>query len=191
MRSACSSAENSRPPRAGTFFARCVNALDPKPAIAERILGKRYVEQHTDRVAESMDEDTKNQADQAPATANAPNASGNGPRVSSAESIAKSSAAGVLSQVLYLTTRFLLTPFVLASVGLEAYGFWSILFVALGWFGLHRMGFASSAISYVARYRSEGRYDRVNAVLGRTDNWLCYHHFINFFSLQREHLQLT
>ncbi len=94
--------------------------------------------------------------------------SANNQSASSASRIARGSAAGVVAQILYLTTRFLLTPFVLAHIGLEAYGFWSILFVALGWFGLHRMGFTSAAVSYVAQYRAAGDSGRINAVLTTT-----------------------
>ncbi len=115
-----------------------------------------------------MDKPTEIDADLANSNADAAAQNTDRGDVSSAGGIAKSSAAGVLSQVLYLGTRFLLTPFVLAKIGLEAYGFWSILFVALGWFGLHRMGFTSSAISYIAQYRAAGRNDRVNAVLQTT-----------------------
>jgi len=80
--------------------------------------------------------------------------------------VARSSAAGVAAQALYLATRFAITPYVVATAGLEVYGFWSVLFVILGVFGVHRMGFASASVAFVARHHAEGRRDRIDAVLG-------------------------
>lgn len=82
-----------------------------------------------------------------------------------ASKLLRGSAASVGGQVLYLATRFLLTPYVVARVGLEGYGFWSVLFVVLGLLGVNRMGFSGAVVSLVARHAAEGRRDRMEAAL--------------------------
>lgn len=82
--------------------------------------------------------------------------------------IASGSLAAAAAQVLYLGTRFLLTPFVVVQAGYAAYGFWSVLFVALGWFGVHRMGFTSASITFAARHLAAGRTSAASAVLRTT-----------------------
>lgn len=79
--------------------------------------------------------------------------------------ILRGSAASVGGQVFYLATRFVLTPYVVAHAGLDAYGFWSVLFVVLGLLGVNRMGFAGAVVSLVARHHAEGRRDRIEAAL--------------------------
>lgn len=80
----------------------------------------------------------------------------------------RGSLAGVTAQGLYLATRFLLTPYVVAQAGYEAYGFWSILFVVLGVVGIHRMGLLSSSVTFVARDRALGDIEHARATLRTT-----------------------
>lgn len=66
---------------------------------------------------------------------------------------------------LHLIVRFVITPFLLISIGLEAYGFWALLFAMLGLLGVHRQGIVGSVITYVARYHAEGNPERVSHVV--------------------------
>ncbi len=75
---------------------------------------------------------------------------------------------GMGGQVLNLATRFVLTPYVLATIGFEAFGFWAVLFLALGILGIHRIGFVGAAVSLVARHSAQGREDRIEATLRTT-----------------------
>ncbi|MEO0649675.1 MAG: hypothetical protein AAFZ65_03235 [Planctomycetota bacterium] len=74
-------------------------------------------------------------------------------------------AATALVQALYLGSRFLLTPFVLARAGLEAYGFWSLLFAVLGVLGVQRMGLVSASVPLAARALAEGDAPRAARIL--------------------------
>lgn len=60
-------------------------------------------------------------------------------------------AAGVVLQSVHLGLRFVLTPFVLARAGLEAFGLWSLVFVTFGALGLHRSGLLGAACAVTAR----------------------------------------
>lgn len=81
---------------------------------------------------------------------------------------ARGSAAGVFSQGLYLAVRFFLTPFTIAAAGLEAYGFWSVLFVTLGCLGIHRMGILGASVALVAKHHEEGDLRGVERILRGT-----------------------
>jgi membrane protein EpsK len=50
-----------------------------------------------------------------------------------------------------------MTPVVVKAIGLDAYGFWSLLFVVLGWFGVHRMGLTGSVVTLFAREHAANR----------------------------------
>ena len=54
------------------------------------------------------------------------------------------------ARVFYLATRFFIPPFVLARVGMEAYGLYGTLFVLVAYFGMSAIGFSSAYIKYVA-----------------------------------------
>lgn len=68
-------------------------------------------------------------------------------------------------QVTYLATRFLLTPLVIARAGVEAYGFWSMLFASLGVLGIQRTGLLSASVALVARHVAAGETRRATAVV--------------------------
>jgi O-antigen/teichoic acid export membrane protein len=82
--------------------------------------------------------------------------------------VLRGSAAGVALQLFHYGSRFAVTPLVLAAVGLEAYGFWALLFQALGLLGLHRIGLLGAAVTFVARLRAEGRPERIRPLLETT-----------------------
>ncbi|MFT5290888.1 MAG: N-acetylglucosaminyl-diphospho-decaprenol L-rhamnosyltransferase [Planctomycetota bacterium] len=83
-------------------------------------------------------------------------------------SVRRGSSIGVAAQSVYLVSRFLLTPLIVSKAGLDAYGFWSILFVALGLLGIHRMGLLSASVAHAAAHLSAQRTDRAEATLRTT-----------------------
>ena len=69
------------------------------------------------------------------------------------------------ASVFYLATRFFIPPFVLARVGMEAYGLYGTLFVLVAYFGMSAIGFSSAYIKYVAEFQANGETDRANRLL--------------------------
>ncbi len=82
--------------------------------------------------------------------------------------VRRGSSIGIAAQAAYLASRFLLTPLIVSKAGLDAYGFWSILFVALGLLGIHRMGLLSASVAHAAAHLSAHRADRAEATLRTT-----------------------
>ena len=69
------------------------------------------------------------------------------------------------ARVFYLATRFFIPPFVLARVGMEAYGLYGTLFVLVAYFGMSAIGFSSAYIKYVAEFQANGDTARANRLL--------------------------
>jgi O-antigen/teichoic acid export membrane protein len=69
------------------------------------------------------------------------------------------------ARVFYLATRFFIPPFVLARVGMEAYGLYGTLFVLVAYFGMSAIGFSSAYIKYVAESQANGETARANRLL--------------------------
>lgn len=71
----------------------------------------------------------------------------------------------IAARVGYLASRFFIPPFVLARVGLEAYGLWSAAFVLVSYLGISTFGISNVYIKYVAGYVASSDYRRANALL--------------------------
>lgn len=69
------------------------------------------------------------------------------------------------ARVGYLASRFFIPPFVLARVGLEAYGLWSAAFVLVSYLGISTFGISNVYVKYVAGYVAAGDYRRANSLL--------------------------
>lgn len=69
------------------------------------------------------------------------------------------------ARIFYLATRFFIPPFVLARVGMEAYGLYGTLFVLVAYFGMSAIGFSSAYIKYVAEFQTNGETARANRLL--------------------------
>lgn len=82
--------------------------------------------------------------------------------------VRRGSSVGVVAQAGYLVSRFLLTPVIVAQAGLDAYGFWSILFVMLGLMGIHRMGILSASVAHASAQLAAGHPARASEVLRTT-----------------------
>lgn len=81
------------------------------------------------------------------------------------EALLKGSFSGAAAHAFHLVSRLLLTPYVIASTGVAAYGFWSLLFLTFGVLGLHRLGFAVAATAQAARFSAVGDRERLSAAL--------------------------
>ncbi len=69
------------------------------------------------------------------------------------------------ARVLYLATRFFIPPFVLAHIGMQAYGLYGTFFILVAYIGISTVGFSSAYIKYVAEFAAGKRYDEANRLL--------------------------
>jgi O-antigen/teichoic acid export membrane protein len=69
------------------------------------------------------------------------------------------------ARVLYLGTRFFIPPFVLAHIGMQAYGLYGTFFILVAYIGVSTVGFSSAYIKYVAEFAAGKRYDDANRLL--------------------------
>ncbi len=71
----------------------------------------------------------------------------------------------MLARVGYMVTRILIPPFVLARIGLDAYGIWSMVFILVSYVGISTLGISNVYIKYVAEFNARREYDRINSLL--------------------------
>lgn len=69
------------------------------------------------------------------------------------------------TKVLYLLSRFMLPPVILAYVTLEEYGVWSLTFILIGYLGMGAFGVSNVYIRYVAVYAARGEQHRIGDLL--------------------------
>ena len=69
------------------------------------------------------------------------------------------------ARALYMITRVGIPPFVLARIGLEAYGLWTTIFLLVSYLGLSTLGISNVYIKYVAEYHARREYDKANTLL--------------------------
>ena len=79
--------------------------------------------------------------------------------------VGKNVSVTVFARVGYMLTRILIPPFVLAHIGLEAYGIWTTAFILVGYLGLSTLGVSNVYIKYVAEYNARREYQKVNELL--------------------------
>ncbi len=72
------------------------------------------------------------------------------------------SSAGLLWSYLL---SFLLTPFIIHKIGIEAFGIWAIANTAINFFTFLDPGFGSSYVKYIAEYNTKKEYRTVNNVI--------------------------
>lgn len=65
----------------------------------------------------------------------------------------------------YLITRFFIPPFVLAHVGIEAYGIWAAAFILVSYFGISTLGISNVYIKFFAEYSARKEHERANSLL--------------------------
>lgn len=74
-------------------------------------------------------------------------------------------SASALATVVYLATRFFIPPFVLAHVGIEAYGLYGTAFILVSYIGVSAIGFSNAYVKYTAQYFASGEMARANRLL--------------------------
>ena len=88
-------------------------------------------------------------------------------RVSVARIVGRNALAGAIARVLVLAVWFFATPRVLARLGPDPFGFWSILLVFGGSLVVLDLGLGVAATRFVARLHAEGKDDAVRGLLVR------------------------
>jgi O-antigen/teichoic acid export membrane protein len=71
----------------------------------------------------------------------------------------------MLARAGYMLTRVCIPPFVLARIGLEAYGIWATAFILVTYLGVSTLGVSQVYIKYVAEYSARREYARANQLL--------------------------
>jgi len=91
------------------------------------------------------------------------------PNLSSAqeqnERLSRNVMSSIRAKILYLLSRFMLPPVILAYVTLEEYGVWSLTFVLIAYLGMGAFGVSNVYIRYVAAYTARGEQHRIGDLL--------------------------
>lgn len=69
---------------------------------------------------------------------------------------------GFVFQVL---VAFLLTPYIVKSLGNTYYGIWALIVSMTGYYGLFDLGFSASLVQYVTRYHATRDFNRLNQTM--------------------------
>lgn len=86
--------------------------------------------------------------------------------------LAVNAIAGWGRHLSYLILLFLLTPFMLRSLGTETYGMWALVLAVTGILELADLGLTSAVVRLVADLKGRRDIERINVVLGTV--WGCY-----------------
>ena len=71
----------------------------------------------------------------------------------------------IVARMVNMARGVCLVPFLLAHIGLEAYGIWTTIFILVTYVGLTTMGISNVYIKYVAEFHAKREYDKANALL--------------------------
>jgi hypothetical protein len=71
----------------------------------------------------------------------------------------------IVARMVNMARGVCLVPFLLARIGLEAYGIWTTIFILVTYVGLTTMGISNVYIKYVAEFTAKREYDKANALL--------------------------
>ncbi len=74
-------------------------------------------------------------------------------------------AATILARFVNMARGVCIVPFLLAHIGLEAYGIWTTIFILVTYVGISTMGISNVYIKYVAEFHARKEYDKANALL--------------------------
>lgn len=79
--------------------------------------------------------------------------------------LAGNAGIAMLSKALYLLTRLVVPPLVLAHVTLAEYGLWTAAFVLIMYVGLTDAGFSTVYVRFAARFHASGELTAINRLL--------------------------
>jgi O-antigen/teichoic acid export membrane protein len=73
--------------------------------------------------------------------------------------------ATIAARMVNMARGVCLVPFLLARIGLEAYGIWTTIFILVLYVGLTTLGISNVYIKYVAEFNARKEYDKANSLL--------------------------
>jgi O-antigen/teichoic acid export membrane protein len=73
--------------------------------------------------------------------------------------------ATIAARIVNMARGVCLVPFLLARIGLEAYGIWTTIFILVLYVGLTTLGISNVYIKYVAEFNARRAYDKANSLL--------------------------
>ncbi|WP_029897869.1 lipopolysaccharide biosynthesis protein [Desulfohalovibrio reitneri] len=76
----------------------------------------------------------------------------------------RNAAWSLLRYVVNFGVVFVLTPFIIETVGDARYGLWALVFAIIGYAGFLDLGVQQATMKLVAQHRGKGEKDRLNAV---------------------------
>ena len=84
----------------------------------------------------------------------------------SLDNLGRSFVFGTLAEGWRIGSRFVLTPIVLAHIGLRGYGVWTLLFSLAAYVSIANVGFGVSYIKFTAECVRTREYDRLRGIIG-------------------------
>jgi O-antigen/teichoic acid export membrane protein len=88
-----------------------------------------------------------------------------GHAVETREALVRNVSFGVVARAGYLLTRVFIPPFVVARIGLSAYGLWNAVFLIVGYVGISSIGFTSAYVKLIAEYIGQDDTRKANSIL--------------------------
>ncbi len=82
-----------------------------------------------------------------------------------AAKILRNTAFNTAGRTLAALGNLVLFPYLVARLGAEAYGVWTVVGALGGYFGLVDLGFGAAYVKYVSEFEAKGQLDRISAVL--------------------------
>jgi O-antigen/teichoic acid export membrane protein len=73
--------------------------------------------------------------------------------------------ATIVARIVNMARGVLVVPFLLAHIGLEAYGIWTTIFILVMYVGLTTLGISNVYIKYVAEFHARSEYGKANALI--------------------------
>lgn len=87
-----------------------------------------------------------------------------------------------ISIVVRLATSFLLTPFIISSLGVEEYGLFMLSSSVIAWLALTDLGLGATVSKYVVTYRAKGENEQQAHFLGQSIMLFCLIALITLFA---------
>jgi O-antigen/teichoic acid export membrane protein len=82
------------------------------------------------------------------------------------ETLGRSSLTGALAQVWRMLSRFILTPLIIAQVGMEGYGTWTLVFSLAAYVDMSNLGLGLAYSKFTAECVRRQQYERLEQILG-------------------------
>ena len=74
-------------------------------------------------------------------------------------------SATIIARIVNMARGVCVVPFLLAHIGLEAYGIWTTIFILVMYVGLTTLGISNVYIKYVAEFHARHEYMKANALI--------------------------